>query len=53
MVSIAKKAMEIRKGLPCDHFQLRPFRHKEKPIHLGRQTSPFYLIVTNSSDPVG
>jgi len=53
MVSIAKKAMEIRKGLPCDHFQLRPFRHKEKPETLGIQTSLIYLIVTNSSEPVG
>jgi len=53
MVSVAKKAMEIRKGLPCDHFQLRPFRHKEKPETLGIQTSLIYLIVTNSSEPVG
>ena len=53
MVSVAKKAMEIRKGLPCDHFQLRPFSHKEKPETLGIQTSLVYLIVTNSSDPVG
>jgi len=27
---MAKKAMEIRKGIPCDYFQLKPFRHKEK-----------------------
>lgn len=25
----------------------------KKSIHLSRQTSPIYLIVTNSSEPVG
>ena len=50
---------ERPKGLfYLDNIQLHTkyrllFEHKEKSIYLARQTSPFYLIVTNSSEPVG